>query len=58
MHELGIVFHVMDTLEDVAKDNELTQIQSVTLEIGEVSTVVGDYLIDCWQWGAKKRARF
>lgn len=58
MHELGIVFHVMDTLDDVAKDNGLTQIQSVTLEIGEVSIVVGDYLIDCWQWAAKKRPLF
>ena len=36
MHELGVVFHIMDSLESVAKENDVTQIQSVTIEIGEV----------------------
>ena len=40
MHELGVVFHIMDSLESVAKENDVTQIQSVTIEIGEVSTVI------------------
>lgn len=55
MHELGIVFHIMDSLEEVAKENELTQIQSVTIEIGEVSAVIPEYLTDCWNWAVKKR---
>lgn len=55
MHELGIVFSIMNTLEDVAKENELTQIQSVTMEVGEVSTVIPHYLTDCWEWAIKKR---
>ena len=44
MHELGVVFHIMDSLESVAKENDVTQIQSVTIEIGEVSTVIPHYL--------------
>lgn len=55
MHELGVVFHIMDSLEEVAKENGLTRIQSVTIEVGEVSTVIPDYLTDCWQWAVEKR---
>lgn len=58
MHELGIVFHIMDTLEQVAKENELDAIQSVTIEVGEVSTVIPAYLTDCWQWATKKKQMF
>lgn len=54
MHELGIVFHIIDTLTAVAQENELTQVQSVTVEVGEVSTVLPDYLTDCWNWAVKK----
>ena len=50
MHELGIVFHVIDRVEAVAKENGVTKIATVTLEIGEVSGVVPEYLTDCWKW--------
>ena len=55
MHELGVVFHIMDSLEEVAKENDVTQIQSVTIEVGEVSAVIPHYLTDCWDWAIKKR---
>ena len=55
MHELGVVFHIMDSLESVAKENDVTQIQSVTIEVGEVSTVIPQYLTDCWEWAIKKK---
>ncbi len=54
MHELGIVFHVIKRLENLADEQNLSQIQSVTLEIGEVSGVVPEYLQDCWKWAVKK----
>ena len=54
MHELGVVFHIMDSLEEVAKENDVTQIQSVTIEIGEVSTVIPHYLTDCWEWSTHR----
>ena len=55
MHELGIVFSIMDTLENVAKENQLQHIQSVTIEVGEVSAVIPEYLVDCWGWARQKK---
>ena len=46
MHELGVVFHIMDSLETIAE------------ELGEVSTVIESYLQNCWKWAAKKRELF
>ena len=40
MHELGIVFHMIKTVERIAEENVLTSVSSVTLELGEVSGVV------------------
>ncbi len=54
MHELGIVMHVIKSVENVARENQLTEVSGVTLEIGEVSGVVHHYLTDCWQWAVKK----
>ena len=54
MHERGIVYHIIDTLEQVAKENNLTSIASVTMEVGEVSAVIPDYLTDCWAWASGK----
>ena len=54
MHELGIVFHVIKSVKSVAEENNLTEISKVTLSLGEVSTVIPDYLTDCWAWAAAK----
>ena len=50
MHELGIIIHISKTLKEVAEENEVTKIGSVTLEIGEVSGIVPEYLLDCWDY--------
>lgn len=39
MHELGIVVHIVRTSEDVAQENNLTDIRRVTLQIGKVSVL-------------------
>ena len=54
MHELGVVFHIIDDLEKVAADNAVTRINRVTLALGEVSTVIPHYLTDCWKWASEK----
>ena len=54
MHELSIVTYVIKQVDAIARQNELTQISSVTLEFGEVSGIVPSYLVDCWNWYAKK----
>ena len=54
MHELGLVMHVIRSVEEVAAENRIPQVSAVTLEIGEVSGVVHRYLTDCWAWAVKK----
>lgn len=54
MHELGVVFHVIDDVIDIAKENNAEQINTVVLEVGQVSGIVHDYLTDCWNWAASK----
>ena len=43
-------------VEEVAKENNLTEIESVTVEIGEVSTVIESYLQNCWKWSVEKKS--
>lgn len=54
MHELGIVFHICRSVEDVARQNNVRRVTAVTLELGEVSGVLEDYLQDCWNWAVSK----
>ena len=54
MHELSIVTYVIEKVEEVVCENDLEKINSVTLEFGEVSGIVPEYLEDCWNWYAKK----
>ena len=54
MHELGIVFHVIDSVEKVGREHQLTTVSKVILEIGEVSGILDTYLQDCWRWAADR----
>ncbi|MEZ3420552.1 MAG: hydrogenase maturation nickel metallochaperone HypA [Eubacterium sp.] len=54
MHELGIVFHIIKSVEGVAVENQLKKVHSVTIELGEVSGVLHNYLDDCWSWACSK----
>ena len=54
MHELGIVFHTIKTVERVGADNGLTEVASVTLELGEVSGAIPGELVNCWDWAVKR----
>ena len=54
MHELGVVFYVVRDVKKVAEENNVKKVSAVTLEIGEVTGIIHDYLIDCWNWARKK----
>ena len=54
MHELGVVFRVSDSVVKVAEQNNVQRVHSVTLEIGQVSTVIPEYLEDIWKWNCKR----
>lgn len=58
MHELGIVFEIADSVEKIAKENNVKKVTKVILEIGEVSMVINSYLEDCWNWNAKRTELF
>ena len=57
MHELGIVFHVIKSVEMIGEENGLTNVASVTLELGEVSGAIPHELESCWNWAVKKTVR-
>ncbi len=48
MHELGLCDALLRMVKDVAVKEELTSVQKITLEIGELSGVVPAYMSDCW----------
>ncbi len=54
MHELGIVFYVIEEVEKVAKENNVNKVTALTLEVGEVSSVVPSYFVDAYHWAIKK----
>jgi hydrogenase nickel incorporation protein HypA/HybF len=56
MHELGIVFYIIRDVRQVAEENHVSHVSAVVMNIGEVSTVVPEYLTDCWRWAADKEA--
>ena len=54
MHELGIVVHVINQIEELAEKNKANKVVELTLEVGEVSGVVKEYFIDAFEWAKKK----
>ena len=54
MHELGVVFSITKQVEDLAKQNNVKKVTSLTIELGEVSTVVPELFIECFDWAKKK----
>lgn len=55
VHELGIVYHIIRDVENVARANGVSRVSGVTLLLGEVSGVVPDLLLDAWRWAADKK---
>ncbi len=54
MHELGVIFHVIDNVTEVAKENDISHVEAVTLQLGTVSSVIPSYLEDCWKWAVNR----
>ena len=55
MHELGIVLNVIDRVEEIAKENNVKKVTKLTLEIGEVSSIVPSYFRTALSGRRKKR---
>lgn len=54
MHELGIVMQVIDQVEKVAQESNVSQVLKLNMEVGEVSSVVPALFTDCFDWAKKK----
>ncbi|SHK28478.1 Hydrogenase-3 nickel incorporation protein HypA [Clostridium cavendishii DSM 21758] len=48
MHELGVVFQVVKTVETFAEKNALTKIDKIVLQIGELSSMIPKYIESCY----------
>lgn len=48
MHELGVVAEVVRTVEEFARGNGLSRVDTIVLQIGELSSMVPRYIEDCF----------
>lgn len=48
MHELGIMMHIVETVESLARDQGVSNIKTLVLQVGEDSPVVPQYLKACY----------
>ena len=58
MHELGTIYYVIDTVEKLMVENNLSKVASITLEVGEVSGIIPEYLTEFWQYAREKSEHF
>ena len=56
MHELGTIYYVIDTVEKLMVENDLKKVGSITLEVGEVSGIIPEYLADFCSMPEKRRS--
>jgi len=48
LHELGVVIEVVKTVESFARKNQLTKIDTLVLQIGELSSMIPRYIQACY----------
>ena len=48
MHELGIVYEVINIVDRFVKENKLTKVQKIVLEVGQLSQAIPRFLEECY----------
>ncbi|MGL5541549.1 MAG: hydrogenase maturation nickel metallochaperone HypA [Erysipelotrichaceae bacterium] len=48
MHELGIVYEVIRVVDRFAQEHQLTSVEKIVLEIGELSQAIPRFLEECY----------
>lgn len=48
MHELGVVMEVIKVVEQTMRENNLNQVDTIVLQIGELSSMIPHYVKDCY----------
>ena len=48
MHELGIVYEVIKVDDQIAKENQVTRVEKIVLEIGQLSQAIPRFILECY----------
>lgn len=48
MHELGILNSLVHTIEGIVREEGLTEVEKIVLEVGELSGIVPRYIEQCY----------
>ncbi len=48
MHELGIVMEIVRVVDEFAKEKDITKVEAIVLQIGELSGVVPEFIKECF----------
>lgn len=48
MHELGIVYEVIKIVDKFAQENNLTKVDKIVLEIGQLSQAIPRFIEECY----------
>lgn len=48
MHELGIVYEVINVVDRFAKENNLSRVEKIVLEIGQLSQAIPRFIEECY----------
>ena len=48
MHELGIVYEVIKVVDNFVKENDLTKVEKIVLEIGQLSQAIPRFIEECY----------
>lgn len=48
MHELGIVMEIVRVVDEFAKEQDITKIDTIVLQIGELSGVIPEFIKECY----------
>ncbi len=53
MHELGVVIKVVKNVENFARENGITQIETLVLQIGALASVIPRFVEECYPMAIK-----
>lgn len=48
LHELGVVIEVVEAVEEIVKEENLTKVDKIVLQIGELSSMIPMYVERCY----------
>ncbi|KAB3525908.1 hydrogenase maturation nickel metallochaperone HypA/HybF [Alkaliphilus serpentinus] len=48
MHELGIVYEVVRIVDGFVQENQLTKVEKIVLEVGQLSQAIPRFLEECY----------